>query len=178
MTFHTEKDLKSKNVRWKKNYILAKDVNNFSKKKIGLKKAYFFVRPNSGSWSQIAWIFLTKYFLPEKINLLTSLQAEIRGGPKRQPQPLLFGKRPSLLRVKMVISLAGSPGLFKDYFLSCRWARVVWKWSYLLQVGQGCMKVVISLAGGPGFVWRWSYLLQVGQDCWRSFSLFKGISDY
>ena len=46
--------------------------------------AYFWVHPNSGSSSQIVWIFLqnvdliTYYLLPEKISLLTFLQAEIR----------------------------------------------------------------------------------------------------
>ena len=50
MAFHTEKDLKSKNVRWKKVYILAKDVNTERKFKIKqIKKVYFFVHPNSGS---------------------------------------------------------------------------------------------------------------------------------
>ena len=42
MAFHTEKDLKSKNVRWKKVYILAKDVNTERKFKIKqIKKVYF-----------------------------------------------------------------------------------------------------------------------------------------
>ena len=45
---------------------------------------------------------ITKYLLPEKISHLTSLQAEIQGGgAKRTPQPLSFGERPSLLRVKL-----------------------------------------------------------------------------
>ena len=48
--------------------------------------AYFWVYPNSGSWSQITWTILlnvhliSKYLLPEKISLLSSLQADIRWG--------------------------------------------------------------------------------------------------
>ena len=51
--------------------------------------------------SQIAWIFFlnvylsTKYLIPEKISLLTSLQAEIKEGG-------LLGIRPILLRVNEV----------------------------------------------------------------------------
>ena len=78
---------------------------NQNQKKIGLQKAYVWVHPNSGCWSQIAWFFLqnvhliTKIkWLPEK-NLLTSLQTEMKGGGG---QPLSLGKRPSLLRVNTV----------------------------------------------------------------------------
>ena len=55
MAFDTEKDLKSKYVRWKKVYILAKDVNTKrifeirAKNKFDLKKPYALVHPNSGS---------------------------------------------------------------------------------------------------------------------------------
>ena len=75
MAFHTEKDLKSKNVRDKKVYILAKDINICRRK--------FFMRPKTGSRSQIAWIFLlqnvhliTKYLLSEKI--IFSLHYKVR----------------------------------------------------------------------------------------------------
>ena len=45
---------------------------------------------------------ITKYLLPEKFGLLTSLQAEIKGGgAKKDYQPLSFDKRPSLLRIKI-----------------------------------------------------------------------------
>ena len=60
MAFHTEKDLKSRNVMGKKVFILAKDVNTErnlelkSQKKIGLKKAYLCSHPNSGSCVQNA----------------------------------------------------------------------------------------------------------------------------
>ena len=55
MTLRTDKDLKSKNLRRKKVYILVKDIDAKRKfvikarKKFGLKKAYFFGHPNSGS---------------------------------------------------------------------------------------------------------------------------------
>ena len=53
MAFHTEKDLKSKNVKKEKKYILAKDVNteknlNQSQKNRP-EKSLFLVLPNSGS---------------------------------------------------------------------------------------------------------------------------------
>ena len=73
----------------KKVYILAKDVNterNFQiKAKKRPEKGLFLVHPNSWSWSQIDFFkesvhLITKYLLPEKVRLLTSLQAEIRGG--------------------------------------------------------------------------------------------------
>ena len=51
MTFRTDKVLKSKNLRDKKVYILAEDIDSKrkfeirAKKKFGLKKAYFFGPP-------------------------------------------------------------------------------------------------------------------------------------
>ena len=64
--------------------------------KITLKKAYFGMHPNSGSCSQIVFVFLqnvhliTKYILPEKISLLTSLKAEIKGGGAFRLSPLIL----------------------------------------------------------------------------------------
>ena len=54
IAFYTEKDFKSKNVRGKKVYILAKDVNierklEIKAKKIWPEKGLFLVRPNTGS---------------------------------------------------------------------------------------------------------------------------------
>ena len=104
--FHTEKDIKSKNARKKKVFILAKDVIterkiwNQSQKQNRPEKGLLLFHPDSGSWSQISWFFLqnvhlvTKYILTEKVSLFISLQAEF----KPPPQPLSFGIRPSLLR--------------------------------------------------------------------------------
>ena len=78
MTFHADKDLKSKNFAGKKVYKLAMDVNsniNFliiALKNLGLKRPIFLGHPNSGSCVQNAWTFLqhihlfTNYHDPEK----------------------------------------------------------------------------------------------------------------
>ena len=59
MTLSTDKDLKSKNFRGKKVYILAKDIDSKRKfeikaKKIRLEKGLFLGHPNSGSCVQNA----------------------------------------------------------------------------------------------------------------------------
>ena len=84
--FHTEKDLKSKNF---------KDVNK--ERKFEFKAITN--RPEKGRFFgavkvKLLGLFLqnvhliTKYLLPEKISLVTSLQAEIKGGGG---QPFSFG---------------------------------------------------------------------------------------
>ena len=58
-TLRTDKDLKSKNVRGKKVYILAKDIDSKkfeikAKKKSAWKRPIFLGHPNSGSYVQNA----------------------------------------------------------------------------------------------------------------------------
>ena len=102
MAFRTEKNLKSKNSRGIKVFILAKDVNtkeNFESKpnKCRLKKGLFFLHPNSGSWSQIAWILFYKMsILQQNIYSLKKLahplhyKLRYRGGGPKRPPPSIF----------------------------------------------------------------------------------------
>ena len=86
----------------KKLIFSAKDANTERKCKIKGKqilpeKGIFFGAPlfrqkKSNYLDFLNVHLITKYLLPEKISLRTLLQAEIK--------PLLFGKQPSLLRVK------------------------------------------------------------------------------
>ena len=77
MTVYNDKDLKSKHFRVFFFYIsqgcrFKTKIRNQSQKN-GLKKAYYCVQPNSGSWSQIAWInnknvhLITKFYSLKKL---------------------------------------------------------------------------------------------------------------
>ena len=99
-----------------------------SRTKFGLKTAYFLVHPNSGSWSQITWIFLqhvyiiTKYLLPEKNSLLNSQQADIKRGeellgPPPHPQPLRSAKVPGFQGIIRTLIVR-----FFTFFINLLWA--------------------------------------------------------
>ena len=65
MTLHTDKDLKSKNLRGKKVYILAKDIDSILKSKptkICLKKSLLLGHPYSGSCVKNAKTLLKNIF--------------------------------------------------------------------------------------------------------------------
>ena len=71
-TLRTDKDLKSKNVRGKKVYILAKDIDTKRKFEIKAKTnrlengLFFLDHPNSGSCVQNAYTLLQNIFLYTK----------------------------------------------------------------------------------------------------------------
>ena len=81
MAFHNEKDLKSKILGEKSLYLY---YLNLKSKPItfGLKNAYVWCTLIQALKSKCFFFnkMVTKYSLPEKISLLISLQAEIKGG--------------------------------------------------------------------------------------------------
>ena len=72
MVFHTEKLTGGKSMNISQVCQNRKKIWNQSQKNFGLKNVYSLVHPNSGSWSPIARIFITKCssynksILPEK----------------------------------------------------------------------------------------------------------------
>ena len=132
MAFHTEKDLKSKNVRGKEVYILVRDVNTENLKskpnKFRPENGPLFGQLKSNCLDFFYKMFIyhniiTKYLISEKLAFSLHYKLRYRGAP-----PASFvGKRPSLLRVNgpaMKIFFCVSPSV-QDFFwfITCTFKR-------------------------------------------------------